>query len=346
MQPDQPTTALDIQRHKDNPNLWEVTLRSENETHWVKKLDGFYLPLNAPCRVLCSCNGEESSVCIHARALNIHLLQQGEQAQRHRLRGLSYSGLRIETEEKDGVARHYAEPHVSVWENGEAKPLDPKPSQSLRNHSPDGFEWGYAGSGPSQLALAILFDYTGDAATALENYQDFKFALIAGLSRDSGCWQISGERIQRFLFRKLHATQFEYHSFHGSPATCYLQWIAKPQITGSTIGVDNIIVIANQSADVSDVPQMNCTEHLANQACRDLEIAPERLIWIEQYFHNKDEKANGSRCLGHFRLVAFHVKDGRLKSPQWLTVNHTFVENLIGQPLPRISKEPLRVDEQ
>jgi len=37
----------------------------------------------------------------------------------------------------------------------------------LWNHSPDGFEWGYGGSGPAQLALAI--------------YQDFKLALIAAL---------------------------------------------------------------------------------------------------------------------------------------------------------------------
>ena len=32
----------------------------------------------------------------------------------------------------------------------------------LQNHSPDGFEWGYGGSGPSQLALAILADCLGD----------------------------------------------------------------------------------------------------------------------------------------------------------------------------------------
>lgn len=28
----------------------------------------------------------------------------------------------------------------------------------LRNHSPTGFEWGYGGSGPAQLALAIVCD--------------------------------------------------------------------------------------------------------------------------------------------------------------------------------------------
>lgn len=29
----------------------------------------------------------------------------------------------------------------------------------LANHSPCGFEWGYSGSGPAQLALAILADH-------------------------------------------------------------------------------------------------------------------------------------------------------------------------------------------
>jgi hypothetical protein len=31
----------------------------------------------------------------------------------------------------------------------------------IRNHSPTGFEWGYNGSGPAQLALAILADHFG-----------------------------------------------------------------------------------------------------------------------------------------------------------------------------------------
>jgi len=38
----------------------------------------------------------------------------------------------------------------------DGKLLDPAPSQALHNHSPDGFAWGYQGSGPAQLALAIL----------------------------------------------------------------------------------------------------------------------------------------------------------------------------------------------
>lgn len=33
------------------------------------------------------------------------------------------------------------------------------PRLDIRNHSPSGFNWGYHGSGPAQLALAILADY-------------------------------------------------------------------------------------------------------------------------------------------------------------------------------------------
>ncbi len=55
--------------------------------------------------------------------------------------------------------------------------LDPR--LDLANKSPTGFAWGYGGSGPSQLALAILADHTGDDARALRCFQDFKRAFIA-----------------------------------------------------------------------------------------------------------------------------------------------------------------------
>lgn len=54
--------------------------------------------------------------------------------------------------------------------------LDPR--TDLANHSPTGFSWGYGGSGPAQLALAILADSMGDEA-ALEHYQGFKSEVVA-----------------------------------------------------------------------------------------------------------------------------------------------------------------------
>ena len=46
--------------------------------------------------------------------------------------------------------------------------LDPR--LDLRNHSPSGFEWGYGGSGPAQLALALAADVLGDDEAALGVY--------------------------------------------------------------------------------------------------------------------------------------------------------------------------------
>lgn len=53
----------------------------------------------------------------------------------------------------------------------------------LWNHSPTGFEWGYHGSGPAQLALAILADALGDDKRASRLHQPFKRKVIAGLDR-------------------------------------------------------------------------------------------------------------------------------------------------------------------
>lgn len=56
----------------------------------------------------------------------------------------------------------------------DGKALSPKPSQKLFDHSPDGFQWGYGGSGPAQLALALLLDVIGDGGLSVRLHQDFK----------------------------------------------------------------------------------------------------------------------------------------------------------------------------
>ena len=65
-----------------------------------------------------------------------------------------------------------------IWLDG--KELLPDDSQAYRNHSPDGFAWGYGGSGPAQLALAIMLEVKGEAF----GYQDFKWKEIANLPQD------------------------------------------------------------------------------------------------------------------------------------------------------------------
>ena len=65
-----------------------------------------------------------------------------------------------------------------VWVDG--KPVFAERSLAVCNHSPTGFSWGYLGSGPSQLALAILLRYLSKRE-AVALYQDFKLKFIANL---------------------------------------------------------------------------------------------------------------------------------------------------------------------
>lgn len=80
-----------------------------------------------------------------------------------------------------------------VTVNGE--PLNPR--LDLWNHSPTGFEWGYCGSGPAQLALAILADHCKDDERALNFHQRFKWAVIAELSTRH--WMLTSDEIEQTL---------------------------------------------------------------------------------------------------------------------------------------------------
>lgn len=68
-----------------------------------------------------------------------------------------------------------------IYLNGEC--LDPKYSLAVQNHSPTGLSWGYHGSGPAQLALAILLELFG-RRTALRHYQQFKLHVIGNLPQE------------------------------------------------------------------------------------------------------------------------------------------------------------------
>jgi Family of unknown function (DUF6166) len=81
---------------------------------------------------------------------------------------------------------------VVVEENGTSRPLDLR--LDLRSHSPTGPEWGYAGSGPAQLALALAADVLGDDERAQDVYQRLKFRMIAGLPREG--WTLTEDRLR------------------------------------------------------------------------------------------------------------------------------------------------------
>lgn len=83
-----------------------------------------------------------------------------------------------------------------VRADGLCAPLNPR--FDLRNHSPTGFQWGYGGSGPAQLALALLADYLKDDERAQQLYQDFKWRVIAALPQSTG-WTLAPEEIDAAL---------------------------------------------------------------------------------------------------------------------------------------------------
>ena len=79
-------------------------------------------------------------------------------------------------------------------------------------HSPTGFETGYGGSGPSDLALAILADHFGEsertvrqglagrASRAVHLYQLFKFDFIVSRQLTVGAsYTITSEEIEAWL---------------------------------------------------------------------------------------------------------------------------------------------------
>ncbi|AEN07616.1 DUF6166 domain-containing protein [Halorubrum lacusprofundi] len=82
-------------------------------------------------------------------------------------------------------------------------------SFTLVNHSPSGFEWGYGGSGPAQLACALLLDYTDNESVAHQHYITFRNEVVSQLSCDgpADCWHLTGDDIEAALaeFQDHHA---------------------------------------------------------------------------------------------------------------------------------------------
>ncbi len=75
---------------------------------------------------------------------------------------------------------------------------DLNPRLDLVHHSPTGFAWGYGGSGPAQLALAVLADALGDDERALALYQPFKRAVFEPHPQDKA-WTLSVGIISAFV---------------------------------------------------------------------------------------------------------------------------------------------------
>jgi hypothetical protein len=87
---------------------------------------------------------------------------------------------------------------AAVFVSDDGKTMAPLPLRlDLVNHSPTGFAWGYSGSGPAQLALAILADWMGCDQAARALHQRFKAAAIAGMTGKH--WSLTDDDLVRIL---------------------------------------------------------------------------------------------------------------------------------------------------
>ena len=94
----------------------------------------------------------------------------------------TYTGYR--QRDANGHSMHAV---VTVHESGQ-EPRALNLRQDLRLHSSE-FNWGYGGSGPAQLALALAADVLGDDEQAQDVYQALKFKLVGRLPEDG--WSLS-----------------------------------------------------------------------------------------------------------------------------------------------------------
>lgn len=89
----------------------------------------------------------------------------------------------------------------AVWmDQGKGiEPFEPAPSQAVALISREGFNWGFLGSGPHQLAIALLLDVTHDQEIARTFAMRFKYAYVATWGWK---WQITEQEIKEWLIEE------------------------------------------------------------------------------------------------------------------------------------------------
>lgn len=100
-----------------------------------------------------------------------------------------------EEEIKGLMKENQTEARVYVQEEGvEERPLEP--TDEAKAQSPDGFAWGYGGSGPTALAHSILADHLGKLPPSNLTVS-FRDTFLAPIDQD-GEFLISEEQIRSF----------------------------------------------------------------------------------------------------------------------------------------------------
>lgn len=120
--------------------------------------------------------------------------------------------------------------------------------------------------------------------------------------------------------------RFEYKSFHGHPAHCYI--LRK----GNKI-------IATEAPDNEGTSITNMAEEIADQVCVHFGIALKDLIWIEHYARQSYRSDDIPET---FDLVEFKIKNRsrwgepglHLRIPAWTHLSREKAEELFGSKFP------------
>jgi hypothetical protein len=104
---------------------------------------------------------------------------------------VAFVGYSTWRREENGDANLFDE-QVFAVRDGKARLLEPR--YDLENFSPDGLSWGYCGSGPSQLAIAMLMKVLGDWNRVAPIWGLFRDHFVAKLPREAN-WTADGADI-------------------------------------------------------------------------------------------------------------------------------------------------------
>lgn len=182
--------------------------------------------------------------------------------------------------------------------------LTPERSLELANHSPSGFEVGYCGSGPAQLALALLLDYTDDEDIALAEYMEFKAEVVSQLdcSGPDGCWRLTEREIEtalhkladepvalsaQYRFQKDQSTAEHSQQFHTSAESTENNERQTPTeyVERSDVGVSLTVKLKRETGTRDQ------DEVIAKAKGKTLEDAREDMESFREYIHDLAEDA-------------------------------------------------------
>lgn len=129
--------------------------------------------------------------------IDIHLsqklsrLQTGDRELPDHRPPVAFVGYSVWRRDENGDANLFDE-QVFVVRDGRVRFLDPR--YDLEKFSLDGLSWGYAGSAPSQLAIAMLMEVLGDWKRVKGLYPRFHDHFVMKLPKNAN-WTADGSDI-------------------------------------------------------------------------------------------------------------------------------------------------------